>query len=60
MLELLNFIRPELLITWSCAITLLIVIVINALTNNKKSVNIEYKNSKNQTIGYVEFTSYKL
>ena len=60
MLEVLNFIRPELLISWVSGIILLFALLINACMNSKpkKNVYIPYRNSKGDTIGQVEFISY--
>ena len=59
MLELLNQVRPELLITWTC-IPIVAIIFTIGLRPKKKSISIPFKNSKGKTIGNVEFTSYTI
>ena len=59
MLELITNVRPELLITWAC-ISMVVIFFIIGLQPKKKSVSIPFKNSKGETIGNVEFTSYRI
>ena len=62
MLEVLNQIRPELLISWSIGIVLLFTVLVNACMNSKpkKNASIPFKNSKGETIGHVNFISYTI
>ena len=58
MLELLQNVRPELLISWAGGIIMAIILFLNMPDEKEKSAKIPFKNSNNKITSYIEFIKH--